>query len=71
MTDISPGTGSMFATRWVWVSLPYATYGIAIRGTRVVEAAPIARWMVGKNTRDVASWLERKGAIVRWLEEQE
>jgi hypothetical protein len=46
------------------VSLPYATYGIAVRGGKVVDAAPIARWMVGKDERYVAAWLRRKGARV-------
>jgi hypothetical protein len=48
------------------VSLPYATYGIATRDGRVVDAAPIARWMVGKDQAYVAKWLRRKGAT--WQE---
>jgi hypothetical protein len=50
--------------RWLWVSLPYATYGIAVRDGRVVEAAPIAGWMVGKDERFCARWLFSKGATV-------
>lgn len=49
--------------RWIWVSLPYATYGIAVAGGRVVDAAPIAGWMVGRDERYVADWLRRKGAV--------
>ena len=49
--------------RWIWVSLPYATYGIAVKGGVVVDAAPIARWMVGKSETYVADWLRRKGAV--------
>jgi hypothetical protein len=50
--------------RWVWVTLSYATYGIAVEDGRIVDAAPIARWMIGKDEQVVISWLRRKGA--RW-----
>lgn len=49
---------------WVWVSLPHATYGIAHEFGRVVEAAPIAHWMVGKSTVYVSRWLTGKNAHV-------
>lgn len=52
------------AARWIWVSLPYATYGIAVADGKVVDAAPIARWMIGKPEVEVAAWLRRKGAKV-------
>lgn len=48
--------------RWIWVSLDYATYGIAVKDGKVVDAAPIAYWMVGKDERYCASWLKKKGA---------
>ena len=48
--------------RWVWVSLPYATFGIAAENGVVVDAAPIARWAVGKQERFVADYFRRKGA---------
>lgn len=48
--------------RWVWVSLPYATFGLAVAGGRVVDAAPIARWAIGKPERQVAAYYRRKGA---------
>lgn len=47
---------------WIWVNLSYACYGIAVQGGRVVDAAPIARWMVGKDSRYCADWLRAKGA---------
>lgn len=50
-------------TRWVWVSLPYATFGIAVRDGVVVDAAPIARWAIGKSERRVADYYRRKGAV--------
>lgn len=47
--------------RWVWVSLPHATFGIAVSGG-VVVAAPISRWAVGKSERVVADHFRRRGA---------
>lgn len=52
-------------TRWIRVSLPYATYGVKVDDhDRIVAAAPIAHWMVGKHWSDVEVWLRGKGA--RW-----
>lgn len=50
--------------RWVWISLPYATYGIAVEDGKVVDAAPIARWMINKDERECADWVRGKGARV-------
>lgn len=49
-------------TRWIWVSLSHATFGIGIRDGVVADAAPIARWAVGKDERQVADYYRRKGA---------
>lgn len=49
-------------TRWIWVSLPYATYGIETEHGTVIDAAPIAKWMIGKPEVEVAAWLKKKGA---------
>ena len=51
----------------LWISLPYATYGIEIENGRVTKAAPIARWMVGETEAEVARWLMKKGAVVACL----
>ena len=48
--------------RLIWVSLPHATYGLLVAGGVVVDAAPIARWMVGRDERMVAEWLRKRGA---------
>ena len=47
---------------WMWVSLPYATFGIAALDGRVVDAAPIARWAIGKPAPDVYAYYARKDA---------
>ena len=54
---------------WVWVSLPWATFGIAVNDGVVVDAAPIARWTVGKPERVVADYYRRKGAVFVRLSE--
>lgn len=52
------------ARRLIWVSLPYATYGIEVEDGKVVDAAPIAKWMIGKPETEVAAWLRKKGAQI-------
>lgn len=50
--------------RGFWVSLPYATFGVFSKGDVVVDAAPIARWMVGKTLTEIKPWLLKKQAKV-------
>ena len=51
---------------WFWVSLSYATFGVCVEGRVIVDAAPIARWSVGRDYQDVLAYYSRKGAdIVR------
>lgn len=52
----------MTGRRWIWVSLPHATFGIAVASGRVVDAAPIAAWAIGKPERQVADYYRRRGA---------
>lgn len=48
---------------WIRVSLPWATFGLRVEGGYVVEAAPIARWTVGKDETVVANHYRRRGAV--------
>jgi hypothetical protein len=48
---------------WIWVSLPYATFGIKVENKRVVDAAPIGYWMMGKDTQFIRSWVAKKGGV--------
>lgn len=48
---------------WIHVSLPCATFAVIVRNGVVVDAAPIARWAVGKDERFVANFYRRKGAV--------
>lgn len=52
---------------WYWISLPYATYGIAAQNGRIVDAAPIAQWMIGKDENFCLGWAFKKGADIREL----
>lgn len=47
---------------WIRVELPWATFGLRVEAGVVVEAAPIARWAVGRDERRVANYYRRKGA---------
>lgn len=42
--------------------LSYATYGIEVLEGRVVRAAPIASWMVGKGLSEVERWVTGRAA---------
>lgn len=42
--------------RWIYVSLPYATFAVQERDGVIVDAAPIARWAIGKTSKFVADY---------------
>jgi hypothetical protein len=52
--------------RWIWVSLPRATFGIIVRDGRVVDGAPYARGrglrLVGMEEHQAAEKLRRLAA---------
>lgn len=50
--------------RWIWVSLPAYTIGIATRAGRIVDAPPIARWTIGRDEHTVAAYFRRRGATL-------
>ena len=60
----------MSDTYWIWVSSHYATFGIAVRDGIVVDAAPIARWAIGKPEGYVAGYYRRKGAVFQRLDQE-
>lgn len=49
----------------IWVSLSYATFGLEVREGKVVDAAPIAHWAIGKDEQYVADYYRKKGAIFK------
>lgn len=53
-----------------WISLDFATFGLIATGDIVTQAAPIARWTIGKPLAEVLAYYRPRGAIVQRLEEQ-
>ena len=49
--------------KWIWVSLPYATFGLRIDGGLIVEAPPIAHWTMGLPEARVAAYYRKRGAV--------
>lgn len=49
----------------LWISLPWATFGLILDGDRVVRAPPIARWTIGKPVQAVIAYYQRKGADIQ------
>jgi hypothetical protein len=52
----------MTSDRWLAIRLPYATFALGVRGGRVAEAPPIARWTIGKDWEYVAHFYAQAGA---------
>ncbi len=46
------------------ITLPYACFGIETNGNVVVDAAPIGKWMIGKNIKEIARWVEGRGGTI-------
>ena len=51
------------------VTLPYACFGIEVRGPTVTDAAPIGHWMVGKSIVVVGEWVARKHGVLKKVED--
>ena len=47
------------------VKLRYACYGVITRNRRVVECAPIAAWMKGRDITYVKQWVARRGGTIK------
>lgn len=43
------------------VFAPHFTAGIVVRDERVIDAAPVMRWAIGKELETVLSYARRKG----------
>lgn len=44
--------------------MPFATFGLRIDDGKVVEAAPIARWTIGKDHVAMRNYFLRRGARI-------
>lgn len=49
------------------IVLRYACYAIEIRDGAIVDAAPIAKWAIGKKLNWFKGWVEKKGGTVKLL----
>lgn len=56
-----------FEVTMLRIELPWACFGLVVQGGRVVRAAPIARWCVGKPVDDVTAYWHRRGATIERL----
>lgn len=51
--------------RKFWVDIHYACFGIVSRNSRIIDAPPIAHWMVGLLLTDIKPFLlTRKAKVV-------
>jgi len=53
------------------IVLSYAVFGIEEQGGKVVEAAPIGAWMVGKSLEFVREWVKGKRGTIEPLNAKE
>lgn len=51
------------------VTLPYACFGVLVVGKKVVDAAPIGKWMVGKDVDYCRGWVRRKKGTMEVVNE--
>jgi len=49
------------------IVLSYACYGIIVENLIVIHAAPIARWMIGKNISFIEEWVAKKHGTVNLI----
>ncbi len=63
----SGGDGTINKTVPYQVMLPYACFGVEVAGDKIVLAAPIGRWMVGKSLVVVGEWIARKHGTLKQM----
>lgn len=52
--------------RLCWINLPHACFGVMLNSFGfVVEAAPIAGWMVHKHVSQVLRWVKSRGGELK------
>lgn len=54
----------------IQVTLPHLSAGVTVENGRIIEAAPILAWSLGKSPQELAAWTVRKGGTIavvkRW-----
>lgn len=51
----------------LWISLPYATFGLEVENGIITDAAPISRLSIGKSVEFVKSYYLKKGAKIEQI----
>lgn len=62
----SIGTAPM-DVRWYYIDIGYACFAIKVMNGMVVDAPPIAKWMIYKNTFDIKNWFHYKKAKIKQI----
>lgn len=48
----------------IYVSMPFATFGLIIENRKIKIAPPIAKWTIGKSAKWVEEYWRKRGALV-------
>lgn len=43
-----------------WIDVGYACFGVVSLNNKIIDAAPIAKWSIGKNTYEVLKYYKTK-----------
>lgn len=54
-------------TRLYYIDIGYATFGIEVKDDTVIDAPPIAKWMIGKLLEDIEKFLIKRNAEVKQI----
>jgi len=46
------------------IDITYACFGIDVENDIVVDAAPIGKWMIGKNISFITNWVKKKNGVI-------
>ncbi len=51
-----------------WVELKFMSFGIVSENDVIIDADPIAQWMIGKALKEIKPWLLKQSAFVQECE---
>jgi len=63
-SDVLTKTSDVSSDVLYYVDLSYACYGVIVRHEKVIHAAPIARWAIGKPFAELVRFIKRKRGTV-------
>jgi hypothetical protein len=55
----------------IQVDLPHLCAGVVAKGEKIVQAAPILAWSVGKSPQELAAWTLKQGGRITVVERGE